>query len=272
MSNCVAIIQGRMSSSRLPGKVLLDIGGKPMLQRVIERVGQSTRVDKIVVATSNDPSDDPIEKWCLENKVACHRGSLHDVLDRFHGAAIAFNATTIVRVTADCPFIDPVLIDETIQLLERPINGHSIDFAANRLPPPYHRTFPIGLDVEVCTMHALQKAWKDSSELFHREHVMPYLYEDTPLVDIADGNQWGISKAGFNIAVLNAKVDEGEKRWTVDTPEDLAFARVLVPLLPNELHFDWMDMIEITRQHPEIASINSEVKHKTMKDVDERAK
>ena len=180
---CVAIIQGRMGSSRLPGKVLLDISGKPMLQHVIERTRRARRIDRLVVATSSEPSDDPIAEFCAGLGVACARGSLHDVLDRFYQAAVTQNATRIVRITADCPMIDPGLIDETIRLLDENRTSKPVDFAANRLPPPFGRTFPIGLDVEVCTFEALQRAWQEGTQTFQREHVMPFLYEGTQFTE-----------------------------------------------------------------------------------------
>ena len=272
MSKTVAIIQGRMSSSRLPGKVLLDLGGKPMLQRVLERVRLAKGIDGIIVATSADTSDDPIQHWCDANNIACHRGSLHDVLDRFHGAAMASAADVIVRVTADCPFIDPILIDAAINQMDEQVNGRKPDFCANRLPPPFHRTYPIGLDAEVCTFAALHAAWQDSKELFHREHVMPYLYEGTELQTLPNGNQWGISKAGFCVTVLNSPVDHGEVRWTVDTAQDLQFAQEMYVYLPQDNKYTWQEMLAITQQHPEIAAINADVQHKTMTDIDERAK
>lgn len=272
MTKAIAIIQGRMSSSRLPGKVLLDLGGQPMLQRVIERVKLANKIDEIIVATSADTSDDPIEFWCKAHGIACYRGSLHDVLDRFHGAAIASAADVIVRVTADCPFIDPALIDTAIGQMDEEVNGRKPDFCANRLPPPFHRTYPIGLDVEVCTFAALHAAWQDAKELFHREHVMPYLYEGTDLQNLPNGNQWGISKAGFCVAVLNSSVDHGEVRWTVDTAQDLQFAKEMYSYLPNNITYSWQEMLAITQRHPEIAAINANVQHKTMTDIDERAK
>ena len=270
--NIVAIIQGRMSSSRLPGKVLLDLGGKPMLQRVVDRVALSRLVSQIVVATSSDPSDDPIERHCLENNIACHRGSLHDVLDRFETAAERYNADLIVRVTADCPFIDPTVIDQVIQLITDSPIDQPIDFSANRLPPPFHRTYPIGLDVEVCTMDALKNAWTNAKEQFHREHVMPFLYEDVELRTLANGNQVGKSKNAFLVAILNNQTDFGEKRWTVDTPEDHQFAQQLMGMIKNIDSYTWLDLLQIVQDHPELEGINADVRHKSMKEVDQRAK
>src|SRR5512133_3030988 len=141
----VAIVQARMSSSRLPGKVLLDLAGQPMLARVVERARRSRRIDQVAVATTTDPSDDPVEAFCRERGYACVRGSMHDVLDRYYQAARQLQAGVIVRLTADCPLVDPGLIDETVQAFHR----EEVDFACNRLPPPFTRTYPIGLDVEV---------------------------------------------------------------------------------------------------------------------------
>jgi spore coat polysaccharide biosynthesis protein SpsF len=270
----VAIIQGRMGSSRLPGKVLLDIAGKPMLQHVLERTQRARSLDQVVVATSSDPSDDPIADFCLQASigVVCSRGSLHDVLDRYYQAALTQNAKILVRITADCPMIDPDLIDETVKLVTTPV-----DFAANRLPPPFKRTFPIGLDVEACTFDALERAWLESKETFHREHVMPYLYEGVILSASFSASRpprsvaTGQSPRGFNIAVVNHEPDHGSFRWTVDTPEDLTFAREVFARLNGKPEFTWYDILEIIRKEPELAEINAEVRHKTMTEVDERA-
>ncbi len=202
VTETLAIIQARMSSSRLPGKVLLDICGKPMLERVLDRVNLARRIDHILVATTTDISDDPLTYWCKGLGVDCFRGSMQDVLDRFYQAAISNQPQFIVRVTADCPVIDPGLMDETVQTCRE--NG--VDFAATRLPPPFHRTYPIGLDVEVSTFSALERAWREASNPAEREHVFPYLY-DQP--------------GRFNLKILNYEPDYGSLRWTVDTAEGL---------------------------------------------------
>jgi len=271
MSNSiVAIIQGRMGSSRLPGKVLLDIAGKPMLQHVIERTQRAQNITSVVVATSCDPLDDPIAAFCAHTGVSCARGSLHDVLDRFYQAANAHKADVVVRITADCPVIDPELIDRTINLVTKCLSSKSIDFAANRLPPPFRRTFPIGLDVEVSSFSALERAWQESTETFHREHVMPYLYEGVTLE--ADGLlSSGRSPRGFNIALLNHDPDLGALRWTVDTPEDLIFIREIFSRLNGKADFNWYDVLNILEGEPELARINSEVRHKSMTEIDHRA-
>ncbi len=268
----VAIIQGRMGSSRLPGKVLLDIAGKPMLQHVIERTRRARNLDQVIVATSTHASDNPIADYCAAMDVPCSRGSLHDVLDRYYQAALSHNAAFLVRITADCPMIDPHLIEKTVQLVTQPTASLPLDFAANRLPPPFQRTFPIGLDVEVCTFAALQRAWLESTATFHREHVMPYIYEDVSLSHMDSELATGQTPRGFNIAVLNHQPDHGSMRWTVDTPEDLTFAREIFARLTDKPTFTWIDILEILRKEPHLAIINAEVRHKTMTEVDERAK
>lgn len=148
----VAIIQARLSSSRLPGKVLLPVGDEPMLARVISRVRQAELVDEIVVATTSDIADEPILQYCQEKRIACFRGELYDVLDRYYQAALFAEADVIVRITADCPMIAPQEIDRVVQAFQ----DSGADFAANRLPPPFKRTTPIGMDCEVCSFQALQ--------------------------------------------------------------------------------------------------------------------
>ncbi len=207
----VAIVQARMSSSRLPGKVLKEIHGKPMIAWVVERTRQAKAVDFVAVATTSDPADDAIENWCRESQTACYRGSMFDVLDRYYQAAKLFAADIVVRVTADCPVIDPQVIDDTIAAFF----ANQADFAANRLPPPWGRTFPIGLDTEVCSFTALERAWKEAKEAHEREHVMPFLY------DVPDR---------FKVYQLNTSPDYGALRWTVDTPEDLDFIRAVFEL------------------------------------------
>ena len=265
-----AIIQGRMSSSRLPGKILADIGGQPMLQRVVLRTSRATTVTETIFATTTDPSDDPVAQYCDFSGIPFTRGNLYDVLDRYYQTARQAKADVVVRVTADCPIIDPALIDAMVETLLG-IGEWRFDFVANRLPPPFHRTYPIGLDVEVCTFAALEKAWKESTETFHREHVMPYLYEGVELRTINRQLQTGISPRGFIIALLHHTTDFGNYRWTVDTPEDLEFIRRVYNRLDGRDDFFWKDVLELVHNEPELMQINAGVKHKTLKDIDERA-
>ena len=249
----VAIVQGRMGSSRLPDKIMKDIGGQPMLAWVVERAIRARGIDQVVVATTTDPSDDAVETFCRVRGYACSRGSLHDVLDRFYQAARQYEADVVVRFTADCPLIDPQLVDEVLQ----GFHAAGADFAANRLPPPFSRTYPIGLDTEVCTFAALERAWKEATAKHDREHVMPYLYE-------VEGR--------FKVLRVEYTQDYGWVRWTVDTPEDLELLRQIAVRLADKPDFTWQDVLAIYLNDPELVRINSNVQHRTMFDVDERFK
>jgi spore coat polysaccharide biosynthesis protein SpsF len=269
----VAIIQARIGSSRLPGKVLLELAGKLMIQHVIERTRRAHSLDSVTIATTTDPSDDRIAAFAVSMGVTCTRGSLHDVLDRYYQAAKTHSADIIVRITADCPLIDPEVIDQTVELLSSSSILHPSDFSCNRLPPPFSRSFPIGLDVEACTFAALERAWKESTETFHREHVMPYLYEGTAFeqnLDVACCVLHGVSPRNFRIAQLQHTPDHGSLRWTVDTPEDLTFMREIFARLGDKPGFTWYDVLEIVQKEPQLAEINAAVRHKTMTEVDER--
>jgi spore coat polysaccharide biosynthesis protein SpsF len=266
-----AIIQARMSSSRLPGKVLLDIAGQPMLVHMVERARRARSVEQVVVATTTDPSDDAIQRLCAERDYNCYRGSLQDVLDRYTQAAREYGAQTIVRLTADCPLLDPGVLDLTVQALE----GH--DFAANRLPPPWRRSLPIGLDVEVVTLAALERAWFEAGERYQREHVLPYLYEGVefdplPAPTGVEGffTLQGATPRGFKIAQLHHTPYYGALRWTVDTPADLEMVRQVHTHLDNPLDFTWRDVLAAFERHPELAEINAQIVHKTAFDIDQR--
>jgi spore coat polysaccharide biosynthesis protein SpsF len=263
----VAIIQGRMSSSRLPGKILADIAGQPMLQRVFIRTSRAATVTEVIFATTTDPSDDPVAEYCDFSGIPFTRGSLFDVLDRYYQTAKQVQADVVVRVTADCPVIDPALIDDVLNtLFER-----EYDFVCNRLPPPWPRTYPIGLDVEACTFDILEKAWNDGNEPQHREHVMPYFYEGVELITGNRTLQTGVSPRGFRIALLHHPTDFGNYRWTVDTPEDLEFMRQIYNRFDGRDDFSWKDVLELAHNEPELMQINATVKHKTLKDIDKRA-
>ncbi len=279
----VTIVQARMASSRLPGKVLLDIAGQPMLVRVVERARRARTVDQTVVATTVDASDDPIERLCLERGYPYFRGSAHDVLDRYYQAARQFGAEFIVRVTADCPVIDPNLIDETVKALfgargeglgvkgrssetmgdrERQIIPNSqlatsCDFVANRLPPPWGRTYPIGLDLEVCTFTGLETAWKEASLPHQREHVMPFFYDNPER---------------FRICLVNHDVDLSAYRWTVDTADDLELLRQVYARFDGRDDFSWLDVLALFEREPELRQINERVQHKHYREVDQRLK
>ena len=241
-----------MSSSRLPGKVLKDICGYPMIHWVVNRAAKAKLVDELIVATTKDNMDDPILKWCLEHDIKCFRGDAFDVLDRYYQTAKNYQADVIVRLTADCPLIDPVLIDEVIKVFFK----NEVDFAANRLPPPYTRTYPIGLDIEVASFSALEKAWRQARLPFEREHVMPYLYS---------------VKDRFLTFILDAEKNYGNCRWTVDMPEDLEFIRALFNKLNCRINFSWREVLQTLEENPELEIINADIAHKTFRDVDNRA-
>lgn len=255
-----------MSSSRLPGKVLLDIAGEPMLARVVARTSRATSVHKVLVATTTDASDDPVAVYCHSNSISHTRGGMHDVLDRYYQAAKQAQADVVVRITADCPAIDPVLVDDCVKAL---LEG-SFDFVCNRLPPPFTRTYPIGLDTEVCTFAALEKAWNEAAETFHREHVMPYLYEGVELSVVSGQPSAGVSQRGFRIAQLHHDPDYGQMRWTVDTPEDLVFMRQVYSRFDGRDDFLWKEVLDLVHNEPDLMKINAGVKHKTLKEIDER--
>jgi spore coat polysaccharide biosynthesis protein SpsF len=263
----IAIVQGRMDSSRLPGKILADVAGQPMLSRVYIRTSRAVTVTEVVFATTTDSSDDPVAEYCDFAGIPFMRGSQYDVLDRYYQAAREFNANVVVRITADCPVIDPDLIDDAVNTLL----GSEYDFVANRLPPPFGRTYPIGLDTEVCAFAALERAWKDARQTFHREHVMPYLYEGVELSSVSRQLSEGVSPRGFKIAQLHHTTDFGEYRWTVDTPADLEFIRQVFARFDGRDDFSWVEMLDLVHAEPGLMKINAGVHHKTLTDIDERA-
>ncbi|GAB4499836.1 MAG: NTP transferase domain-containing protein [Anaerolineales bacterium] len=268
----VAILQARMSSSRLPGKVLLPLADQPMLTRVITRLQRASRLDSILVATTTDPADDPIAQFCAAHGFACYRGAPYDVLARYIGAAQAAEADTIVRITADCPLIDPDLVDAALAALHDPQNP--LDFCANRLPPPWGRTYPIGLDVEVCTRAALERAAHEATAAHHREHVLPYLYDDLPPDSLPATAPIARAQTprGFRIGLLHHPEDFGAVRWTVDTPADLQALNALYALLGSRADFaDWREILSVWQANPELQRLNAAVQHKTLYDVDARA-
>jgi len=258
-----------MSSSRLPGKILADIAGQPMLTRVYKRTARAKTLDEVIFATTTDASDDPVAEYCDISGIPVTRGSLFDVLDRYYQTALQAKADVVVRITADCPVIDPELIDNVVKAV---ISDQStVDFAANRLPPPWGRTYPIGLDTEVCTFAILERAWKEAKEPQHREHVMPYFYEGVKLTTIHRTLSTGLSPHGFNIALLHHTTDFGDYRWTVDTPEDLEFMREVYSRFDGRDDFTWKEVLDLVHDNPELPKINADVQHKTLKDIDKRA-
>ena len=238
-----------------------------MLQRVFIRTSRSASVTGPVFATTTDPSDDPVAEYCDFSGMPFTRGSLYDVLDRYYQTAKGAMADVVVRITADCPVIDPELIDNVVNTLLE----DEYDFVCNRLPPPWHRTYPIGLDVEACTFQVLAKAWKEAKEPQHREHAMPYFYEGVELSAVSRQLSEGVSPRGFKIALLNHTTDFGDYRWTVDTPEDLEFMRQVYAHFNGRDDFSWKEVLDLVHDNSELMKINSGVQHKTLKDIDDRA-
>jgi len=240
----VAVIQARMSSTRLPGKVLKTASGRTMLDRMLERVRKSTMIDQVIVATTTDPSDNAIVRACHRYDTEVYRGSLLDVLDRYYQAAKQYQANIIVRLTGDCPLIDPRLIDDVVKALV----DQQVDFACNRLPPPFARTYPIGLDVEASTIAALENAWRNADQKHEREHVFPYLYA---------------VPGRFKVIQLNHSENLGHLRWTLDTPADLVLLRRVYRYFKGRNDFSWLDVVQLWREKPALFEVNAQVSHKT---------
>lgn len=234
MNRVTAILQARVSSTRLPGKVLRPLLGEPMLARQIERVQRCQQIDQLVVATSEDSSDDPLAAWCAEHGIACFRGSLPDVLARFYHAAQAYPAEHIVRLTGDCPLADPGIIDAVIVAHLRGGYGYT-----SNVDPP---TFPDGLDVEVMQARWLTQAFQQAQLPSQREHVTPWVRQHVP----ADQQH-----------CLRHDEDLSALRWTVDEPEDFVLIeKVYQALYANNPAFDWQDVNALLVQHPEWQHLN----------------
>jgi spore coat polysaccharide biosynthesis protein SpsF len=241
--SAVAIVQARMSSSRLPGKVLLPLGGTVVLGCVIERLLRARRLDAIVIATSTDPSDMVIEEWARVLGVAACRGPLDDVLARYALAARQCGADTVVRITADCPLIDPQVVDAMLdEFTAATAAGTPCDYLSNSL----QRTFPRGLDAEVMSREALLRAAAEATKPHEREHVTPYLYRDG---------------GGFRLRHHRAARDRASHRWTLDTVEDYRFFVRLFELLGERWRqADHEEIAALLDRHPEVVAINRSVR------------
>jgi len=243
----VALIQARMSSTRLPGKVLLPLGGDTVLGCVVTRLRRARRLDSLVVATSTDQSDAAIEATARALGVACHRGPLDDVLERFAMAARQCGADTVVRITADCPLIDPQVVDAMVQQFgDAAAAGTACDYLSNAL----QRTFPRGLDAEVLSRDALLRAAAEATQPFEREHVTPYVYREG---------------GGFRICHHRAPRDLSFHRWTLDTPEDYRFLVRLFELLGDRwAEAGYGQIAALLERHPEVVQINRDVRQKQL--------
>ncbi|MDQ0221214.1 acylneuraminate cytidylyltransferase [Peribacillus cavernae] len=239
-----AIIQARMGSTRLPGKILKTVNGKTLLEYQIERVKQAEQIDQIIIATTVKESEQPIVELCKTLDIDYYRGSEQDVLSRYHEAAQKFGVDVIVRLTSDCPIIDPKIIDRVVnQYLN---NRVTIDYISNTL----ERTYPRGLDTEVFSFEALNKAYQESILPKDREHVTAYFYTNPDL---------------FKIQGIKNEYNYGSYRWTVDTEEDFELIRLILSELynPNKL-FLLEDVIKLLKAHPEWNDINAHIEQKKL--------
>jgi spore coat polysaccharide biosynthesis protein SpsF len=237
----VAIIQARMGSTRLPGKVLMDLGGETALARVVRRVRRASLVDEVVVATTESASDDAVVDEAGRLNAGVFRGSERDVLDRYHAAAKHFGAEAVVRVTSDCPLIDAALTDDLI----KKFLAARADFACNVWP----RTYPRGLDAEVFTAAALSRVRQMADQPHQREHVTPLFYERQDL---------------FSFTSVCGDADYSHHRWTLDTPEDLQLIRRIYAGLNNRGDFGWREALALVANSPELSALNSHVAQKPM--------
>lgn len=234
-----AIIQARMGSTRLPGKVMVKIEGKPLLCHVIKRVEDSKQIMQIIVATTNLPEDDIIEAFCNKIGIECYRGSSDDVLDHFYRAALKYGADVVVRITADCPLIDPKIIDKAVGLFLK----SDADYLSNTLKP----TYPDGVDVEVFSFKALERAWKEAKLASEREHVTPYIIKNSHI---------------FNLINLKNERDLSSYRWTVDEERDLIFVREIYKRLYRNKNtiFYMEDILSVLNKEPHLVKINEGIK------------
>lgn len=232
----IAIIQARMDSTRLPGKVLKKLGNMLVIERVVARLNECKSLDDIVVATSIENTDDELASWCDNNKIKVFRGSLRDVLDRYYRAAIYYKAENIVRITGDCPLIDPQIVDNVIKEFQ----SGSFDAAG------LHGEFPDGLDCQVFSIKAITTAWQKATSATDREHVGSYIERTNPSL--------------FRLRKVELFRGLGHHRWTLDEPLDFEFLSSLLKLLEAKYeNFYTTDVLECLEQNPELLKINSSI-------------
>lgn len=230
----LGILQARVSSTRLPGKVLKNILGLPMILRQVERVRRAKMINRLLIATSLDQSDDPVEELCRLNNIQCFRGSLDDVLDRFYRAALPFMPGHVVRLTGDCPLADPELIDRVVSFH---LEG-GFDYTANTLEP----TYPDGLDVEVFRFSCLKQAWEEAKLPSQREHVTLFMHRQPERIRIGS---------------FKNDIDLSSLRWTVDEPLDFEIVtRIYEALYPSNPAFVMKDILAFQEKNKELFSLN----------------
>jgi glutamate-1-semialdehyde 2,1-aminomutase len=232
----IAFIQARMGSVRLPNKVMKIVNGKPLIEYLLLRVAKAKLIDKVVVATSVNINNDPLVSFVNSLGFETYRGSERDVLSRFYEAAKFHNATSVLRITADCPLVDPVLIDSLIS----EYYNSGTDYATNTLPP----TYPDGLDLEVFSFQSLERAYQEAIAPNEREHVTPYIRNS------------GI----FKIHNIVNKIDYSDRRWTVDEINDFEVVSNIFQYFHPDIFFDWNSIIEIENLRPEMFQINKHIR------------
>ncbi len=238
----IAIIQTRMGSSRLPGKVLRDLAGDTMLARVVQRVRAARSIDQVVIATTKAEIDDAVVREAVRLGCGVHRGSETDVLSRYLGAAREFEAGAIVRVTSDCPLLDPSVIDVVVRALTP-----GLDYVSNT----HTRTYPRGLDVEAFHRDTIERMARYATSEPAREHVTAFLLERPEL---------------FTTRQVCATVDDSDLRWTVDAPDDLALVRTLYDLLDLDRGpRPYQELVRIVRARPELVAINAHVVQRSVR-------
>lgn len=240
----VAVIQARMGSSRLPGKVLMPILGKPTLWHIVRRLHQVEEIDEIVVATSYLERDDPIASFCNDHSIYCFRGNEADVLDRFYKAASSVQATTIIRITGDCPLIDPKLISRLIDFyFQNNLQYSGVAAGAGVADDEFYGRYPDGLDAEIFSFKALKKAWEKADGILFREHVTPYIWKHPEK---------------FKTEVFKCQNnDYSNLRWTMDNPEDYELINSIYEnLYPKNPAFDMYDILQLMKKEPHIFKKN----------------
>ena len=236
----IVIVQSRLGSSRLKGKVLKNICGKTMLARVIERLKRSRLGNNVVVATTTNSEDDAVIQECKNLSTPVFCGSEEDVLDRYYRAARHFKADAVVRITSDCPLVDPEVVDRVIETFQK----EKPDFASNAVV----RTYPRGLDTEMISLSALSSAWEKAKAPYERTHVTPFIRENSKL---------------FRIVSITSTRDLSYHRWTVDTAEDLEFVRAVYQRFGDSDDFNWQDVLDLLEREPALMKINAEVRQKS---------
>ena len=231
----VAIVQARMGSSRLPGKVMKRIVEKPVIEILLERLDMSTEIDQIVVATSLDPKNIELKNHVTSLGFGCHMGSEDDVLGRVYDAAKSFHADIVIRITGDCPFVDPGLVDSIV----REFKSSSADYVANINPP----TYPDGLDVEVFSFSALEKAHKEATTDFDKEHVTPFIR----------------SSDLFKISNFEFEKDLSALRWTLDELADFVVIDRVFNYFKPDIHFSWLDVLSLYEDNANLFSANEKI-------------